>query len=180
MDSQRHFQENGTSQRPFLLLRINFPGRPIFIQFIPEYTLTTIFAAEAEFTHVTLDLLHILCFTSHADNVINRNPSLLREDLSSYWPLRLFLHCPQVPSAHVALGIGYSIESWIDTQIVPNCILPALDIHSIERVPSANVDHYLVKRHHLVLCLVQGLSYHLGVAKIWPLIAARWVRCDIG
>ena len=25
-----------TSQRPFLLLRISFPGRPIFIQFIPE------------------------------------------------------------------------------------------------------------------------------------------------
>ena len=30
-----HFQENMTSQRPFLLLRIIFPGRPIFIQFIP-------------------------------------------------------------------------------------------------------------------------------------------------
>ena len=24
-----------SSQRPFLLLRISFPGRPIFIQFIP-------------------------------------------------------------------------------------------------------------------------------------------------
>ena len=31
-----YFQENMTSQRPFLLLRISFPGRPIFIQFIPE------------------------------------------------------------------------------------------------------------------------------------------------
>ena len=30
-----YFQENGTSRRPFLLLRIRFPGRPIFIQFIP-------------------------------------------------------------------------------------------------------------------------------------------------
>ena len=30
-----YFQENRTSQRPFLLLRISFPGRPIFRQFIP-------------------------------------------------------------------------------------------------------------------------------------------------
>ena len=28
-------QENMTSRRPFLLLRINFPGRLIFIQFVP-------------------------------------------------------------------------------------------------------------------------------------------------
>ena len=27
-----YFQENRTSRRPFLLLRISFPGRPIFIQ----------------------------------------------------------------------------------------------------------------------------------------------------
>ena len=31
-----YFQENRTSRRPFLLLRISFPGRPIFIQFIPD------------------------------------------------------------------------------------------------------------------------------------------------
>ena len=31
-----YFQENRTSRRPFLLLRINFPGRPIFIQLVPE------------------------------------------------------------------------------------------------------------------------------------------------
>ena len=31
-----YFQENGTSRRPFLLLRISFPGRPIFIQLVPE------------------------------------------------------------------------------------------------------------------------------------------------
>ena len=30
-----YFQENRSSGRPFLLLRISFPGRPIFIQFIP-------------------------------------------------------------------------------------------------------------------------------------------------
>ena len=30
-----YFQENWTSRRPFLLLRISFPGRPIFIQFVP-------------------------------------------------------------------------------------------------------------------------------------------------
>ena len=30
-----YFQENRTSRRPFLLLRISFPGRPIVIQFIP-------------------------------------------------------------------------------------------------------------------------------------------------
>ena len=30
-----YFQENRTSQRPFLLLGITFPGRPIFIQFVP-------------------------------------------------------------------------------------------------------------------------------------------------
>ena len=30
-----YFQGNRTSQRPFLLLRISFPGRPIFIHFIP-------------------------------------------------------------------------------------------------------------------------------------------------
>ena len=31
-----YFQENRTSRRPFLLLRINFPGRPIFIQLTPD------------------------------------------------------------------------------------------------------------------------------------------------
>ena len=30
-----YFQENRTSQRPFLLQRISFPGRPIFIQLPP-------------------------------------------------------------------------------------------------------------------------------------------------
>ena len=30
-----YFQENRTSRRPFLLLRISFPGRPIFIQLPP-------------------------------------------------------------------------------------------------------------------------------------------------
>ena len=30
-----YFQENRTSRRPFLILRISFPGRPIFIQFVP-------------------------------------------------------------------------------------------------------------------------------------------------
>ena len=30
-----YFQENMTSRRPFLLLRISFPGRPIFIQLPP-------------------------------------------------------------------------------------------------------------------------------------------------
>ena len=28
-----------TSQRPFLLLRISFPGRPIFIQLVPDVVL---------------------------------------------------------------------------------------------------------------------------------------------
>ena len=32
-----YLQENMTSRRPFLLLRIIFPGRPIFIQFIPGH-----------------------------------------------------------------------------------------------------------------------------------------------
>ena len=31
-----YFQENGTSQRPFLLLKISFPERHIFIQLPPE------------------------------------------------------------------------------------------------------------------------------------------------
>ena len=30
-----YFQENRSSRRPFLLLRISFPGRPIFIQLVP-------------------------------------------------------------------------------------------------------------------------------------------------
>ena len=30
-----YFQENRTSRRPYLLLRISFPGRPVSIQFIP-------------------------------------------------------------------------------------------------------------------------------------------------
>ena len=37
-----YFQENKTSQRPFLLLRINFPGRPIFLQLPPDYGSGTI------------------------------------------------------------------------------------------------------------------------------------------
>ena len=32
-----YFQENMTSQRPFLLLKISFPGRPIFIQLPPGH-----------------------------------------------------------------------------------------------------------------------------------------------
>ena len=31
-----YFHENRTSRRPLLLLRISFPGKPIFIQFVPE------------------------------------------------------------------------------------------------------------------------------------------------
>ena len=31
-----YFQENRTVWRPFLLLRISFPRRPIFIQFVPD------------------------------------------------------------------------------------------------------------------------------------------------
>ena len=31
-----YYQENRTSRRPFLLLRISFRGRPIYTQFIPE------------------------------------------------------------------------------------------------------------------------------------------------
>ena len=30
-----YFHENRTSRRPFLLLRISFPGKPIFIQLVP-------------------------------------------------------------------------------------------------------------------------------------------------
>ena len=30
-----YFQENRASRRPLILLRISFPGRPIFIQFVP-------------------------------------------------------------------------------------------------------------------------------------------------
>ena len=30
-----YFQDNRTSRRPFLSVRISFPGRPIFIQFVP-------------------------------------------------------------------------------------------------------------------------------------------------
>ena len=36
-----YFQENRTSRRPFLLLRIRFPGRPIFIQLPPGSSSTT-------------------------------------------------------------------------------------------------------------------------------------------
>ena len=34
-----YLQEKGTSRRPFLLLRISSLGRPIFIQFVPEFVL---------------------------------------------------------------------------------------------------------------------------------------------
>ena len=34
-----YFKESRTSKRPFLLLRISFPGRPIFIQFVPGFAL---------------------------------------------------------------------------------------------------------------------------------------------
>ena len=36
-----YFQENRTSRRAFLLRRIRFPGRPIFIQLPPGWTATT-------------------------------------------------------------------------------------------------------------------------------------------
>ena len=34
-----YFQENMSSRRPSLLLKISFPGRPIFIQFVPAVAL---------------------------------------------------------------------------------------------------------------------------------------------
>ena len=40
-----YIQENMTSRRPFLSLRISFPGRPIFIQSVPA--------------HVTGELFHV-------------------------------------------------------------------------------------------------------------------------
>ena len=40
-----YFQENMTSQRPFLLLRISFSGRPIFIQFVPGPSAAPLLAA---------------------------------------------------------------------------------------------------------------------------------------
>ena len=36
-----YYQENMTSRRPFLFLRISFPGRPVFIEFIPGATSTS-------------------------------------------------------------------------------------------------------------------------------------------
>ena len=46
-----YFQENGTSRIPFLLLRISFPGRPIFIQLPPDIMidgLRPVYAKERE------------------------------------------------------------------------------------------------------------------------------------
>ena len=43
-----YFQENRTSQRPFLLPRISFPGRPIFIQSVPEADLHDEVAEEGD------------------------------------------------------------------------------------------------------------------------------------
>ena len=37
-----YFQENRTSRRPFPLLRIIFPGRPTFIQFMPGTTICSV------------------------------------------------------------------------------------------------------------------------------------------
>ena len=37
-----YFQEKRTSRRHFLLLRISFPGRPIFIQFVPAEAATAV------------------------------------------------------------------------------------------------------------------------------------------
>ena len=49
-----YFQENRTSRRHFLLLRISFPGRPIFIQFVPESLSSDHFDPLAALEHVAV------------------------------------------------------------------------------------------------------------------------------
>ena len=54
-----YFQENRSPGRPFLLLRISFPGRPIFIQLPPE----TLEDAEAqELDDVWLNKINAVIF----------------------------------------------------------------------------------------------------------------------
>ena len=49
-----YFLENWTSRRPFLLLRISFPGRPIFIQIVPE-----LLAVAEDEVHVLVERLEL-------------------------------------------------------------------------------------------------------------------------
>ena len=77
-----YFQENRTSQRPFLLLRISFPGRPIFIQFVPGTNCIKWVFPENRFSETIFKRIG------------------LPGDLFSYWesvfPEDLFLYnCPQ-------------------------------------------------------------------------------------
>ena len=58
-----YFQENMTSQRPFLLLRISFPGRLFFIQWPPAIVATKMIAYENFFYHLNEDALHICYIT---------------------------------------------------------------------------------------------------------------------
>ena len=51
-----YFQENRTSRNLFLLLRISFPGRSIFIQFIPGSACTSLHGLSGTFRHVCNDL----------------------------------------------------------------------------------------------------------------------------
>ena len=48
-----YLQEKMTSQRPFLLLRFSFPGRPIFIQLPPESSGPTSLTAAGSTTSAT-------------------------------------------------------------------------------------------------------------------------------
>ena len=50
-----YLQENRTSQRPFLLLRIDFPGRPIVIQLPPGWKLMMQSGNEIYFISKALD-----------------------------------------------------------------------------------------------------------------------------
>ena len=62
-----YFQENRTSRRPFLLLRIGFPKRPIFIQFIPGGDLGL------EAAHVVRPEEELPVEVAHVDGVLGGN-----------------------------------------------------------------------------------------------------------
>ena len=94
-----YFKESRTSKRPFLLLRINFPGRPIFIQFVPGER------AEGDLAHavaaVGVALLGPAAVLGGGDEALDEGVDILHRQVRAasgelLFPGRIFgQHCQQ-------------------------------------------------------------------------------------
>ena len=112
-----YLQENMTSRRPFLLLRISFPGRPIFIQLPPGRPPQPLQQHQRpqDPPGGRRGLAHDRRRGGHAEAGKNFKPLETRN-----LPLHPFLVVPQICHAFgkaLQSGAGGLIHSWVDLDI---------------------------------------------------------------